>query len=233
MAVTYRSVAHSTDSAAATSLACNVPTGTVNGDLMFMLIKRGTNGDPSGGLTGWTLGQSNTPAGATSHWVYYRVASSEPASYTPDWGASSSRTGVTIITFTGNHASPIDAWSDTAYTTSDTTLRAAAFTVGAANYHLVLFGCQHSSASVTVTTGATVPITFTERVNDWTSASRFSRYIASGDWSGSGSTGTIDATLSATSIDKHMFAVSIIPAAGGGGTAVPVFVHQLKQQGIA
>lgn len=218
MAITYVATAQA-DSAAATSLACNVPTGTVDNDFMFMLIKRGSSGDPTGGLTGWTLGASNTPGGATSHWVYYRRASSEPASYTPDWGAASQRTGVSIYSFRGaNTGTAIDAWSNTAYTTSDTTLRAATFTVAATGYHLILFGCQHSSASVTVSTGATVPITYTERENTWNSASRFTRYVASGDWSSSGATGTIDATLSATSIDKHMFAVSVIPAPTGRTT---------------
>lgn len=230
MAITFVASADSTDSAAATSLACNVPTGTADGDLMFMFIKRGTSGDPTGGLTGWTLGQSNAPGGATSHWVYYRTAASEPASYTPDWGASSSRVGVSIFTYRG--VSSIDAWSDTAYTTNDTTLRAAAFTVGGTGYTIVLFGGNHVSSSVVVTAGATNPGTFTERKNTWTSASRFTRYVADYSWSSSGSTGNIDATLGTAGIDKHMFAVSLVPSGGGGGTAVPVFVHQLKQQGI-
>jgi hypothetical protein len=215
MAITYVGT-DSADSAAATSLACNVPAGTQDNDFLFMLIKRGINGDPTGGLGAWTLGVSNTPGGATSHWVYYRRAASEPASYTPDWGAASNRTGVSIFAFRGvDTVTGIDAWSNTAYVVNNTTLEAASFNVAATNYHLVLFGCQHSSASVLVSVGATSPITFTERVNTWVTSSRFTRYIASGDWSGSGATGTIDATLDTASFDKHMFAVSLIPSAGG------------------
>lgn len=95
MAIALRNATNATNGAGS-SQSVNVPTGTVNGDVMLAFI----NGYKSGGTTvsvpntpaGWTLlpGESTGGdksaggggAGNAALGVYYRIAASEPASYT-------------------------------------------------------------------------------------------------------------------------------------------------------
>lgn len=98
------------------SATANVPTGTANGDLMLGFI----NGYKSGGTTvsvpntpaGWNLlpGESaggdksagGSGAGNAALAVYYRIASSEPASYTfSNNGAGDAYVDVAIATLRG------------------------------------------------------------------------------------------------------------------------------------
>jgi hypothetical protein len=219
--MSFVAVAHSVDSATTASLACNKPTGTVDNDLMFAFIKRNDSTAPSSVPSGWTLAGDRVPGGANSFWLYYKLAASEGASYTWDWLASG-RTGISIVTRRGefNTASPIDVVSNTSYVTSDTTLRAAAVSAAAVNSTILFFGGNHTSSATTGTI-PTAPASFTEDVDYHDGAGRFHRYMASLLWTGSGSTGNMDAVLSATSIDKHAFAVILTPDAGGSVTKTP------------
>jgi len=86
-AIQYRSSAANSASAS-TSLTLNVPTGVQNGDVMIAVVSTSANtvSTPSG----WnTLARSATMA------TFYRVASSEPASYSfTDGGASTNWAGI-------------------------------------------------------------------------------------------------------------------------------------------
>lgn len=219
--MSFVAVAHSVDSATTASLSCNKPTGTVDNDLMFAFIKRNDSTDPSVVPSGWTLLGSRVPGGANSFWLYYKLAASEGASYTWDWAASG-RTGISIVTRRGefNIASPIDVVSNTSYVTSDTTLRAAAVSAASVNSTILFFGGNHTATATTATVPSS-PSTFTEDVDYHDGNGRFHRYMASLLWTGSGSTGDIDATLSATSTDKHAFAVILNPDTGGSVTKTP------------
>jgi hypothetical protein len=152
--------------------------------------------------------------------LYYKVAgASEGASYAWVWAAAT-RLGGTIATYRGDFdtADPIDVVSNTAYIVSNTTVRAASMTVSAVNSPLVFFGGIHSSSSVTYTK-PTAPVDIwvedVDQADDGT-VSRFMREICHMIWTGSGASGNIDATASATITDKHAFAVALNPAAGGG-----------------
>lgn len=68
---------------AGTNLAVLVPAGTLNGHAMFTALAwNGVNGFTAPG--GWTA-ISNTTTGSRRLVVYYRIASSEPASYNWTW----------------------------------------------------------------------------------------------------------------------------------------------------
>lgn len=228
------------DNSSSTTIVLTKPTGTTTNDLLYALIKRGDNVDPTGVPSGWTLIAEDQLSTGPKHWLYRLVAgASEGADYTWTW-AGTARSGGTMICYRDgfNTADPEDAISNTSYETSDTNVRAAAMTVAVANSPLIFFGCLHDAAD-TVTFG--VPnnpasgITWTERVDthDQTN-SRFGRIIADGIWTGSGSTGDMDSTMSHTKTLKHAFAISLNPSSadlsaalsgsagtGGSGTAAP------------
>lgn len=204
------------DNSSSTTIVITKPTGTADDDIMFALLKRVGQVDPTGTPTGWTLeGTGNEATSTSRYWLYRRVAASEGADYTWTWAALA-RSGGTIATYRGgfNIADPIDVVSNTGYTTSDTILRAASMVVAAANSSLIFLGGGHFSASQTYT-APTVPGTWVEDHDSWNSGSRFAREICSMVWSSSGATGNMDATISATAQAKHAFAVALKPAAGG------------------
>lgn len=75
-------------SSAGTSITVNVPAGVEDGDLLILHI--GIHDVAAAGITatGWTSIRSDHNAGGANSFLFYRVASSEPASYSPSWGAS-------------------------------------------------------------------------------------------------------------------------------------------------
>src|SRR5436305_15015941 len=86
MGIAFRNSAKNAASAA-TSVAVNVPSGVVNGDLLLALVS--VSGGSATSITapsGWTLIGTKTDtgsgAGHEGEAVYYRLASSEPAGYT-------------------------------------------------------------------------------------------------------------------------------------------------------
>lgn len=193
-------------------VACNKPTGTVDNDIMLAIVSSYdayANTIP----TGWTKIAELIPSGTSMRArLYWKLAASEGASYT--WGYSPSQTNsVVIATFRGgfNTTSPIDVVSATSYTTSDTTCRAAAMTVAAANSPLIFMA---SVAAAATFTKPSVPTT------DWVenydgAGSDFANEVCSMTWTGSGSTGNMDATLSASKTVKQAFAVALVPIVSG------------------
>lgn len=125
MAIAFRSGTEALTNAA-TSLAINVPAGVVDGDV---LVLHGVTADGDDGgfntLSGWTQivnnvltgGAAPSPPGVTAWW---RVASSEPASYTITPTAGSTGICAQMMAFTGvDNTTPIDATTTTA--TGDST----------------------------------------------------------------------------------------------------------------
>ncbi len=190
------------------------PTGVAQDDILFAFIKNTAN--PTAVPSGWTqLGFVTDALSGSRYMVYQLVAgASEGADYTWTF-ASYSRTGATMVAYRDGFdpADPIDVVSATNYTTSNTTVRAAGVTAAAANSPIIFFGGQHSSSSVTYTP-PTNPGTFAEDDDFWQTGSRFGREIASFVWTGSGATGDMDATSSATTASKGAIAVVLNPASG-------------------
>jgi hypothetical protein len=105
MAITFVAAAGNTGSS--NNLTVNVPAGTANDDVMVMNVTGGqTITDP----TGWTPIDSSV-SGAYHAKTYYRVASSEPASYTVSFGSFTTTIAV-INTYRGvDTTNPINAHS--------------------------------------------------------------------------------------------------------------------------
>jgi len=87
-AVTYRTVQVSNNGAAgAASITMSVPAGVVNNDLLFMHIAaRGGSNMTIATPAGWTPLQNTNATTVTRLATFYRIASSEPASYSVTFG---------------------------------------------------------------------------------------------------------------------------------------------------
>ncbi len=109
------------------TLTITKPTGTTDGDLMIMhvIYSDSTVSTPSG----WTLKDSNTTASNGYTYLFYKVASSEGASYSVV-SVPSGNHGVlgTIVTLRNQASSPFDQQSKTVDTTTDTTANGTAIT---------------------------------------------------------------------------------------------------------
>lgn len=90
-----------------TTGAINVPAGTSNGHLMFLSVA-------SAGSTGWAVtggGWVQIYGINQNQLVWYRIASSEPASYTLTW-AGSGTAGGTMTVFSGQDSDPFLAYKN-------------------------------------------------------------------------------------------------------------------------
>lgn len=205
MAIAFRAKAEA--AAATSSVTIDKPTGTVDNDVMLAVIW--SNRTSITTLAGWTLLASENVFSSLVA-VYWKRASSEGANYT--WSSSSAAVMVgTIASYSGvlQGATPVVAFSDTAYVTDDTTLRAASVTCVGVNNLLVHVGCAYATSAITVTP----PTDFTERV-DYYPGTDYDRaiYISDLTQAAAGASGAKDATLSASTAVKHAFLVALGPA---------------------
>lgn len=186
------------------SVTVSKPTGTQEGDIMFAMITRGdTNAVPTSAPSGW--GALANKRGVWDYYgLYYKVAGgSEPSTYTWDWAAGSS-TSIVVVAYRGkfDSADPIDAYSNTAYTTGDNICRAASFTVSSNNSPLLWL------AGVCKSTSFSMPSGFEE---DADSKFGIATSAIGHKLVASGSTGNLDGTFGTSSTYKHAFAVALNP----------------------
>ena len=137
---------------AATTCTPTLTTGLADGDFVVILIKRGSvTTDPSAVPTGFSQLAKRTVVSSSTYFVYWKIASGE-SSWQFTWAvgdrtacdAATYRSGFNVTT-----ASDITL-SNTAYNTSDSTIRGASFSVPTANSPLIWLGGAHYSASHTI-----------------------------------------------------------------------------------
>ena len=196
------------------------PTNTVEEQIMFTHIMftgdRTIDSVPSG--WGDCAGSSNPVASNTSQvgydfYLYCKVAgASEPSSWV--WSLTgSAKVRAVVITYTAGEFEPtdiIDVISNTAYTTSNTTVRGASMTVSAINSPLVFFGSVYETSGKTFT-APSATATWVEDVDSGHTNPDFWSSIYSMIWTSSGSTGNMDAILSSADTQKHAFVVALNP----------------------
>lgn len=91
---TFRGAAGAGTSAAGTSLVIPVPTGVQNGDVMLAAIAvRGGSGVTNMAIAGWTNLFTTNQSTNVQLSVFFKVASSEPTSYTATWMGSFNAAG--------------------------------------------------------------------------------------------------------------------------------------------
>lgn len=110
MAIAVRAVAVANTGAAqgtgSPGLAISVPTGTRDGDVMYMGVMAASSTGTFDTLAGWTVVEAqfaSTGQASAKMAVYRKVAASEPASYTFTWqtGASTGRVAIIMVSLSG------------------------------------------------------------------------------------------------------------------------------------
>jgi hypothetical protein len=195
----------------------NKPTGTAEGDILFGLVCwSGSTITIDGVPSGWTK-LCEYIAQIDRYTLYYKIAgASEPSTYT--WSMSGScKLRIVCSCYTSgdfNASDPIDVVSNTSYRTSDTTVRAASMTVASTSSPLVFFASVYSTTARTFTQPSNPTTDWVEDDDAGHTTPDFYAEICSMIWTGSGATGDMDATCSASLTAKHAFAVALKPAGG-------------------
>lgn len=206
------------DSASSASAVCNKPTGTVDNDIMFAMVCSNTalnNSAPAG----WTSRASRSLTGGF-YQLYSKLASSEGASYT--WGfAAAQKVKVTIITYTGGFdtANHFQTSSNTSYVVNNTTCRAAAatVTVNRSRSPVIVFGSCLNASAVTFTKPTDIDNSaFAEDYDGGSTSSTFWTSIDSAVSTFTGTTGTMDLTMSAGGTNKTAFCIVLNPSPSEG-----------------
>jgi len=199
-----------------TAATINVPTGTADWDIMFAILQSwlatiGTMTPPA--WSTWTLLGTANPITQQYYRLYYRIANSEPASYTWTISTSTRYRGV-IATYRDwfNTSDPIDVVSNTDYTTVNTTLRAASMNVSAVNSPLVFIWWFYQTTSVTSTKPSVPSTSWAEDYDVWNGTPDIWQTFCSMVWSWSWATGNMDATITSSAVtSKHAFAIALNP----------------------
>lgn len=197
----------------ATSVSPGAPAGLADDDLMLAIA--GCINGISSAPAGWTQLGGNS---AETFTLWRKIASGESGTYQFSQ-ASTGKIRVQIAAWSGiNIYNPISVVSDTEYTASDTTLRAASMIVPDAGSTLIFAGGFYRELSSS-STPPTNPDTFTERVDAGETSSDFWCCFSDLEWSGSGATGNMDATMSNALASKHAMAIALNDMGGGGRQA--------------
>lgn len=121
MAVRFRAVTTvtNTDGVSDTSISISRPTGTVDGDVLILVL-HGYTGD--GGLAGvdsagFELLDIIDDGSSHRSRAYKKIASSEPASYTLNFGGAGGAIGASLAAFSGGH--DVLTWANRSTTTTD------------------------------------------------------------------------------------------------------------------
>lgn len=204
------------DSAATCNATSNpvvgLPAGTVNGDVMIMVINSKDN-TAQATPTGWTrIGTqlNNTTSLTTS--IFYRVANSEPSTYTLATTAVSHC--VSISSYSGvNTAAPINASSQRANAAS-ATITANAITPTVSNTEVIFISGYANNVTHSGYSG-TNP-TFAERFDTNTSLGTHNALaLASGMKTDTTSTGTRTAIALGIAAVNNGFLIALAPASVG------------------
>ena len=199
---TYTSGAGTTNSVVLTK-----PTNTQDGDMMVVEIMGSSTDVTVTPPAGWTSIATQNPN--IDLYTFYKIASSEGSSYTFSLsGSVTVRAGIGSYRLTGamfNSNSPIMAVSNTQYITSDTILRAASLTTTKTYTPLIFMGFANLGSAPTINV-PTSPATFSNDIafND----GNFTIKMASLMWTGSGSTGNVDATINGSTTFKGAIMVA-------------------------
>lgn len=202
------------------TLTITKPTGTADGDLMIMHIIRSdtTVATPSG----WTLKDSDTTASNGYTYLFYKVASSEGASYSVlTLGGGNVAAIGSIVTLRYQNSSAFDQQSKTVDTTVDTTANGTAITPTTKPQSLLL-----SFTSAYTVVGVSHPASFSAQAiannnPTWTELYDISGYVGgvtyislncvTSVYDYTTTTGAFTATMNENSTSTNYF-VSIQPA---------------------
>lgn len=190
------------------SIVINVPTVT-DGDLMLLsLISIGSSWTLTSGLTGWTPVAETVESGVGANAIirmYSRVASSEPASYTPVL-SSTARAAVVISAYRGQNVTPVHAFDTSTANVSDTALTSASVTTTDEDCWLVTVA---GSRSTTTTGGWTTADGLDSERADVVGSGTSSATLAVYDSNRVLASGTYDRALTAGQTFNQVSSISV------------------------
>jgi len=212
MAITYISESHATTAGATTSIVVTAPANIQNGDILVAFGASYSDGPDISLPSGFTtIATQYDDKDIYCRVIGWKRASSESGNYTFSV-LPSSINGAGIIVLRGCLASgsPVDVYSNTNYTTSNTTLRAASVTTTVANTMLVAAGMLKADTSFTPPSGMT-------EAYDAATGGAFGIAItaAYATQASSGASGNKDFTAGTSSSYKHAFLVAFKPDSAG------------------
>lgn len=202
------------------SFTINKATGVVDGDIMFMFLSIYLAGAPptiDSVPSGWTQVATNNTATNMRWYLYYKIASSEGTNYTWSLSASCRYYALNVAYTSGDWdvAGTGDMTvSNTLYGTAGQTVRAASMNVPNANSPMLYFGSVYNTTVRTFTKPSAPTTDWVEDADEGNTTPDISVTNGSMIWSGSGATGNMDITCSASiTTYKHAFAVALDPPA--------------------
>lgn len=220
MAIAFRSgsTAELTTSYPAT---IDKPSGVVNDDIMLWSVAVLDDGGAAAitNPSGWTLVGTWNPAGYLMGRLYWKRAASEGANYSVTCSGSGTVYGLNVIgAFSGclTSGSPIDVYSNTAYDTSNTTVRCGSVTTTVTDAMLVAIGQMLNGSA----NPFSPPSGMTEGVDANLNALAYVLQASAG------ASGTKDFVASVSDGNKHGWLVALKPAAAAG-LSIPLLNHLL------
>lgn len=156
-----------------TDLTLNVPTGTQDGDILVTTVADDT--DQALTHTGWTLITSQSVT-SSRNTVAYRLASSEPASYTFTSGSSEKAGSIAVFRKTGG-TWDVGAFSSASTTIGNTTLTSSEITT---TDNSILYTAWSNDGNVAVTTPPSGMVTVVEVSGSSVKSDAYYELVATG-----------------------------------------------------
>jgi len=207
MAVSY--VSSSSNQSTTTSVVVTAPSSMQDGDIMIMIVNsyRSTTATPGAhAVSGFT--QIYTRATSTRYIfsIWYKRCSSESGNYTAT-STSSTQMEAAISVYRGcvTSGTPVDVSSNTAYTTSNTSVRGASITPTVADGFFVWGGFFYLATSNTLTKPASFALRQTQQ------NTRNTITLADLAYSTTSASGNQDGTAGATCTVKHAYLLALKP----------------------
>ncbi|MFI1535564.1 hypothetical protein [Streptomyces anandii] len=210
------------------SLACNVPTGTTDGDVMVAIVSR-----PSGTATvstpsGWDVlsGFPVQNSGGITLAGFYRVASSEPASYT--FSFSTGKCLIAISSYRGvDNTTPVHQSAAATDTTNRTTHTSPSITTTVANCWTI---AGYADRGFTSASTWSTPTGLTSRSGNLVTTGTNDNSLATFDSNADKTAGSYSyaSTASASQSNACMCTVALAPAPPSvpAPQAVPLVMRQ-------
>jgi hypothetical protein len=193
------------------------PGSAATGDILFQFWAWSAATTIDSVPANWYLVGQNI-ANTDRYALYFKIVEAgEGASWVWSWAATAKVRGVCSCYTAGDFAVTQGSLNDlivsnTQYRTSDGNVQAAAMSVPWPDSPLVFFGGVYSVNASRSTAKPTTPTTgWVEDEDGWNTTSDFQYTVCSYIWTGSGTTGTMQAVLDAsnTATTKHAFAVAL------------------------
>lgn len=198
---------------ASTTVTNSVPTGVANGNLLIWIISGAISSTPTT-PTGWNVMETQAGSGLSTH-VYWRAASSEPASYNATV-ASGRWTGL-MLAFSGvDTTTPEDVASSVSVGTSATAFNAITPTTAGAWVFAVATGAV--GAGVTTGTHTSSNLDAIDGTSTVKTSGSVNAVITAGHevWSSGAFTPVM--TMNTATTRSNGISIALRPSAGGGTT---------------